>query len=94
MVSVNERHPEAARWRAAGVAADPHEPLDILRMNIARYRAMLALPEDGEHRRQIARVLLDYEAALLDLEANRTPNLRAPCGRAGFTGRRRNRPWR
>jgi hypothetical protein len=37
-------------------------------MNIARYRAMLASQEDGEHRRQIERVLFEYEIALLGLE--------------------------
>ena len=91
MVSINERHPEAARRFAAIVAADPHEPLDILRMNIAHYQAMLAAPTDGEHRRQIERVLLGYEAALLRLEAVRTPNHQAPA--AGTFGRKKRR-WR
>ena len=79
MAPVNELHPEAARRSAAGVVAESHEPVDILRMNVARYRAMLALAQDREHRHQIERVLLDHETALLDQEATPAigPNIMA-----------------
>jgi hypothetical protein len=68
MALVNELHPDGARRSAAGMVAEPHERVDILRMNVARYRAMLASAQDSEHRHQIERVLLDYETELLDQE--------------------------
>jgi len=71
MAPINELHPEAARRLAAGMIAEPHEPVDILRMNVARYRAMLTSAEDSEHRDQIQRVLLDYETALWYQEATK-----------------------
>ena len=68
MAPINELHSEAARRLAAGMVAEPHEAVDILRMNVA----MLASAEDSEYRLQIKHVLLDYETALLDQEAKHT----------------------
>lgn len=68
MNPVEQLRAQAPQRFAPRKAAAPHEPLEILRMNITRYQAMLASPEDGEHRRQIERVLLDYETALSGLQ--------------------------